>query len=66
MRRLHSAKRGWLAPKTLLGNFANAALVNNRAFVARNLHVARNALQLSRGINRAHIRVLIHWVAHAQ
>ena len=66
MRRLHSAKRGWLAPKTLLWNFANATLVNNRAFITRNLHVARNALQLRRRINRAHIRVLIHWVAHAQ
>ena len=66
MRRLHSAKRGWLAPKTLLGNFANATLVNNRAFIARNFHVARNALQLRRGINRANIRVLIHGVAHAQ
>ena len=66
MRWLHSAKCGWLAPKTLLGNFANATLVNNRAFIARNFHVARNALQLRRGINRANIRVLVHGVAHAQ
>ena len=66
MRWLHSAKRGWLAPKTLLGNFANATLVNNRAFIARNFHVARNALQLRRGINRANIRVLVHGVAHTQ